>query len=57
MRIINSNRLIGKIREEKRNINQSKRKALCNNGDDVTKKNHVKTKRTKNQTKNNAKEN
>ena len=38
MRIINSNRLIGKIREEKRNINQSKRKALCNNGDDVTKK-------------------
>lgn len=39
MHIINSNRLIGKIREEKRNINQSKRKALCNNGDDVTTKN------------------
>ena len=38
MHIINSNRLIGKIREEK-NINQSKRKALCNNGDDVTTKN------------------
>ena len=39
MRIINSNGLIGKIREEKRNTNQSKRKALCNNGDDVTAKN------------------